>query len=55
MKIIHSNTDEARSTNDAVRASTSRYEDFEAVLWELVVSGAMTLAVHLHLYGTETR
>lgn len=54
MKIIRSDTDEVRSTTNALRTSRT-CDNFEAVLRELFAGVAMPQAARLPTYDTETR
>lgn len=55
MKIIHSYLNEARSVTNSVSTAAKLCEDFEAVVWKLLGSGAMLQAGHLPTYEKETR
>lgn len=54
MKILHSDMNEIWSIINAVLVSSKRRDNYEAVIWELISSGAICQAVHLPSYDTET-
>lgn len=55
MKAIYFYINEIGSIISAVRAWTKLRDEFEAVIWELVASGAVHQALNLPTYNAETR